>query len=405
MANTLTTENKAFIKSHLVDRHHTNTLKWDALQERFGNPDLLPLWVADMEFKTAQPVRDALIARVQEGVFGYSFIPDSYKEAFINWQQDRHGITVKPEWLRFDNGVVNSLYAMVNWLTKPGDPVLIFQPVYYPFANAVTDTHRELISCNLLNTPQGWQVDHEALHTIIRDRKPKLAIWCSPHNPVGRVWQPEELEAVLTPLVDAGIPVVSDEIHEDFEIGDTPFTSVLSVANGRFQEHVIVLNAPSKTFNLATLLHSHVIIPNSAWRKDYDDFIKTIHQTEPSLLGVVAGEAAYRQGTPWLDQIIAIIRYNDSQVRHILHHGAPQIHLQPLEGTYLLYVDLGSYIPADKIKDFVQNHCHLAVDYGAWFSPQTPTFIRLNLATDPQLVARAAHQIVTALQETVPQAL
>ncbi|MFT8338292.1 MalY/PatB family protein [Schleiferilactobacillus harbinensis] len=401
MAIELTPENKAFIKTHLVDRHHTNTLKWDALDDRFGNPDLLPLWVADMEFKTAQPVRDALVKRVEEGVFGYSYIPDSYKAAFIDWQRDRHGITVKPEWLRFDTGVVNSLYGLVNWLTEPGDPVLIFQPVYYPFANAVTDTHRKLISCNLLDTPQGWQVDYEALHKIITEDKPKLVIWCSPHNPVGRIWKPEELETILTPLVANGIPVISDEIHEDFEIGEQPFTSVLDVADGRFRDGVIVVNAPSKTFNLATLLHSHVIIPNAAWRKDYDSFIKSIHQTEPSLLGVVAGEAAYRYGTAWLDQILQIIRYNDGQVRKILRQ-APGVKLHPLEGTYLLYVDLGQYIPADKIRDFVQNHCHLAVDYGAWFSPQTPTFIRLNLATDPAIVARAANQIVTALQETVP---
>lgn len=400
MPRTLTAENKEFIRTHLVDRHRTNTLKWDALQTRFGDPNLLPLWVADMEFKTPLAVRQALADRVVEGVFGYSYIPDSYKEAFITWQQVHHHNKVQPEWLRFDNGVVNSLYGLVNWLTAPGDPILIFQPVYYPFANAVTDTGRRLISCDLQCTETGWQVDQSALRRIIARDKPKLVIWCSPHNPVGRVWTPAELTDVLTPLTEAGIPVISDEIHQDFEIGTTPFTSVLDVAGGRFRDRVIVVNAPSKTFNLATLLHSHVIIPNPAWRQDYDRFIKSIHQTEPSLLGVVAGEAAYRHGAPWLDQIRQIIRYNDSQVRTILS-AAPQVRIPPLEGTYLLYLDLGGYIPADQIRPFVQHRCHLAVDYGVWFSPATPTYIRLNLATAPATVAQAAGQILTALQAAV----
>lgn len=248
MSTSLTPELEAFIAAHLVDRTNTNSLKWDALQERFGNPDLLPLWVADSEFKTPQAVRTALQKQVEHGVFGYSIAPEHYFDTFNNWQRHRHHIDLKPEWLRFDTGVVNSIYAMVNWLTKPGDAVLIMEPVYYPFINAIKDNNRELVSVDLKLMQEGWQIDFEKFEATVRTGKIKLFILCSPHNPVGRIWSEQELDHILDICRRYGVRVVADEIHQDFEVGTQKFQSVLTVAGDKYQDDVIVLNAPIENF-------------------------------------------------------------------------------------------------------------------------------------------------------------
>ncbi|WP_225420379.1 MalY/PatB family protein [Lapidilactobacillus bayanensis] len=393
----LTPSLQEFIQDHLVDRQHTDSLKWDALAERFGDPSLLPLWVADMEFKTPLAVRQALIQQVEHGVFGYSLVPDQYINTFIAWQQKRHQVTLQADWLRFDQGVVNSLYAMVNWLTKLNDQVLIMTPVYYPFINSIKDNHRQVVSVDLIAGDNGWQIDFDRFEAVLSQGQIKLFILCSPHNPVGRIWTATELEQILALCHRYHVPVVADEIHQDFEIGSQKFTSVLTIANGRYQNEVVVLNAPSKTFNLASLLNSHVIIPNPEWRQQYDTFIKTIHQTENSLLGQIAGQAAYEFGGPWLDQLLQVIRYNYQTLTNTLADHCPEIQVSTLEGTYLSYLNLAPLIAADHIQDFVQRQCGLAVDYGRWFSPRTPTYIRLNLATDPAIVATAAEHLATQL--------
>ncbi|MCU6391806.1 aminotransferase class I/II-fold pyridoxal phosphate-dependent enzyme, partial [Enterobacter quasiroggenkampii] len=193
----LPTDIATFVDTHLVDRHNSNAVKWDGLKEEFGRADLLPMWIADTEFKAPQAVLDALTARVKEGTFGYSIRPQSYYEAFINWQKERHGITVEPEWFRFVVAVVNSLYAMVNWLTEPGDPVLIMQPVYYPFRNAINDLGRKVVSVDLQLTADGWRMDFDQLEKALAGNEIKAMILCSPHNPVGRIWTRGELERLF----------------------------------------------------------------------------------------------------------------------------------------------------------------------------------------------------------------
>lgn len=395
----LPTDIATFVDTHLVDRHNSNAVKWDGLKEEFGRADLLPMWIADTEFKAPQAVLDALTARVKEGTFGYSIRPQSYYEAFINWQKERHGITVEPEWMRFGVGVVKSLYAMVNWLTEPGDPVLIMQPVYYPFMNAINDLGRKVVSVDLQLTADGWRMDFDQLEKALAANEIKAMILCSPHNPVGRIWTRDELEQLFAITSRYDVTVVSDEIHGDLEVSGPKFTSALQVAEGKARKKLVVLNAPSKTFNLAALLNSHIIIPDQALRTSYDAFIKQLHPVDTSLMGQVAGEAAYRHGAAWLDQVLQVVRYNYRQLQACLAAAAPQATLADLQGTYLAYVDIGAYVAPSQIKDFVEGVCGLAVDYGAWFSPQTATYIRLNLATDPKLVAEAINRLTTHLAQ------
>ncbi|TLQ20030.1 pyridoxal phosphate-dependent aminotransferase [Lactiplantibacillus plantarum] len=394
-------EQAAFIKKYATTRQHTDSLKWDALQARYGNPDLLAMWVADMEFKVPEQVTQALQERVAHGIYGYSITPDRSYQAFIDWEQARHGLTLKHDWIRFGSGVVNSLYALVNILTQPGDGVLILTPVYYPFFNAVRDNHRQLVTSELRNDRGHYTIDFEDVEQQIKANEVRLFIQCSPHNPVGRIWSEDEETRLLALCEQYHVLVISDEIHQDLEIDRTnhPFKSALTVANGRFSNRVIVVNAPSKTFNLAALLNSHLVIPNPKLRQRYDAQIGRFSQTEISVLGQVAGQTAYESGAAWLDQILAIVRDNYHYLCTTFAAHAPKLVLADLQGTYLTWLDLRAYVQPAATKAFIQDQCQLAVDFGEWFSPDDQGFVRLNLATNPQNVREAAQRIVTCLSQ------
>ncbi|AVK63609.1 aminotransferase [Lactobacillus sp. CBA3606] len=391
----------AFIAQYATNRLNTNSLKWDALAERYGDKDLIAMWVADMEFKVPTAVTDALTARVAHGIYGYSYTPDSYYEAFFNWEQDRHGLTLQKDWLRFGTGVVNSLYALVNTYTQPGDGVLILTPVYYPFFNAIQDNHRQLVTSELTNTAGHYTIDFDDVERKIKANEVRLFIQCSPHNPVGRIWTVAEETRLLALCEQYHVLVISDEIHQDIEIDpdDHPFVSALTVADGRFADRVIVVNSPSKTFNVACLLNSHVIIPNDVLRQQYDAFNTRNNQTEVNVLGQTAGEAAYRSGAAWLDQILAIVRANYHYLRTELAAHAPKIVVAELQGTYLTWLDIRGYIAPEYTREFIQAKCGLAVDFGEWFSANDQGFVRLNLATDPKYVQRAVQNIITCLDQ------
>lgn len=387
-----------FLAEFRVNRKNTNSVKWDNLKEQYGDDQLLPLWVADMDFKSPKAVTDALVARVQHGVFGYSTIPDSYYDAFFEWQQTHYGIEMHKEWMRFGTGVVNSLYQLVDLMTEPGDNVLVQTPVYYPFYSAIEDNQRRVIRTPLKHENNQYEMDFEALERDIKENHVKLLIQCSPHNPVGRVWTESELTQLLELCRENHVMVISDEIHQDLIVGNKPFISALSIDDGRYRDNMVVVNAPSKTFNLAALQNSHIIIPNSQLRAKYDKLVKHLNKPEGSLMGRVAGEAAYRSGAIWLDEILSIVRTNYLEVSHQLVSKFPEIKISELEGTYLMWIDLSAYVRADRMKEFMQKECGLAVDYGQWFSEETPGFIRMNLATDLGTVKIAVDQLLKGLK-------
>ncbi|MFC6200932.1 MalY/PatB family protein [Lactiplantibacillus nangangensis] len=391
----------AFIEKYATNRLNTNSLKWDALDERYGNKDLIAMWVADMEFKVPEQVTQALTERVAHGVYGYSFTPDSYYDAFFNWEEQRHGLTLKKDWIRFGTGVVNSLYALVNAYTQPGDGVLILTPVYYPFFNAVQDNHRQLVTSELRNDHGSYSIDFDDVEAKIKANEVRLFIQCSPHNPVGHVWTEAEETKLLALCEQYHVLVVSDEIHQDLEIDpeNHPFISALTVANQRFADNVIVLNSPSKTFNVACLLNSHVIIPNATLRQRYDDYSQMTNQTETNILGQTAGEAAYKYGAEWLDQILEIVRDNYHYLTTELAAHAPKIVVADLQGTYLTWLDIRPYVKPEYTREFIQDKCGLAVDFGEWFSANDKGFVRLNLATDPKYVHQAVQNICRCLDE------
>ena len=387
-------QKEKFLKEYLVERKGTYSLKWDALDKRFGNADLISMWVADMEIKAPKEVIEALKERCEHGVFGYSYVSDEYYNSVINWLKEKHNYEIKKEWLRFTNGVVTAIYCFVNIFTKVDDAVLILTPVYYPFHNAVKDNNRKLITCDLKNTDGYFTIDYEEVEKKIVENKVKLFIQCSPHNPAGRVWKEEELARILEICKKHNVLVISDEIHQDITMKGYKHIPSAIVANGKYADNLITVSAASKTFNLAGLIHSNIIISNDELRKKYDKEIKKINQTEINILGMLATQVAYEKGSEWLENVKEIIEDNFNYLKTELNKHIPEITITNLEGTYLVFLDLRKIIPIDKVKEFIQDKCNLAIDFGEWFGASFKGFIRINLATDPEIVKKAVESII-----------
>ena len=388
-------QKEKFLKEYLVERKGTYSLKWDALDKRFGNADLISMWVADMEIKTPKEVIEALKERCEHGVFGYSYVSDEYYNSVINWLKEKHNYEIKKEWLRFTNGVVTAIYCFVNIFTKVDDAILILTPVYYPFHNAVKDNNRKLITCDLKNTDGYFTIDYDEVEKKIVENNVKLFIQCSPHNPAGRVWKEEELAKILEICKKHNVLVISDEIHQDIIMKGYKHIPSAIVANGKYADNLITVSAASKTFNLAGLIHSNIIISNAELRKKYDEEIKKINQTEISILGMLATQVAYEKGSEWLENVKEIIEDNFNYLKTELNKHIPEITITNLEGTYLVFLDLRKIIPIDKVKEFIQDKCNLAIDFGEWFGANFKGFIRINLATDPQIVKKAVENIIS----------
>lgn len=388
-----------FLKENCPDRHGTNCTKWDILSAKYQDPDLISMWVADMDFKAPVKVTDALRKKVDFGIYGYSLTPDSYYQSFINWEKERHGWDVKREWIRFAPGVVTGIFWCIHILTKPGDAAIIHMPVYYPFHHAIEDIGRKLVYSELIHIKGTYTIDFEDFEKKIIDNNVKVYILCSPHNPVGRVWTGDELRRLLEICRRHRVTVISDEIHHDLIIGDRPHIPAASVGNGTYADMVITLTAASKTFNLAGMKNSFVIIPGEALRKKFDGLVVNLHEDTGNMLGYYATEAAYTHGQEWLDTVITIIRDNYEYAARRIREELPKAVLSPLEGTYLAWLDLSGYLgKADEsgMKDFVQEKARLAVDYGQWFGAGGLGFIRLNLATTPEWVEKAIDGLVNA---------
>ena len=388
-------QKEKFLKEYLVERKGTYSLKWDALDKRFGNANLTSMWVADMEIKAPKEVIEALKERCEHGVFGYSYVSDEYYNSVINWLKEKHNYEIKKEWLRFTNGVVTAIYCFVNIFTKVDDAVLILTPVYYPFHNAVKDNNRKLITCDLKNTDGYFTIDYEEVEKKIVENNVKLFIQCSPHNPAGRVWKEEELAKILEICKKHNVLVISDEIHQDIIMKGYKHIPSAIVANGKYADNLITISAASKTFNLAGLIHSNIIISNDELRKKYDKEIKKINQTEINILGMLATQVAYEKGSEWLENVKEIIEDNFNYLKTELNKHIPEITITNLEGTYLVFLDLRKIIPIDKVKEFIQDKCNLAIDFGEWFGASFKGFIRINLATDPEIVKKAVKNIIT----------
>lgn len=388
-----------FLKENCPDRHGTNCSKWDILQNKYGEANLVSMWVADMDFKAPKEVIETLQKKIEFGVFGYSLTREEYYSAFINWEKENHSWEIKKDWIRFTPGVVTGIFWCINMLTNKGDGVIINMPVYYPFHNAIKDLDRTLVYSQLINNEGKYTIDFEDFEKKIVENNVKLYILCSPHNPVGRVWTEEELDKLLSICKKYNVIVISDEIHHDLILWNNKHIPSGVVSNGKYSDMIITLTAASKTFNLAGMKNSFVIIPGEELRNKFDEYIKILHEDTGNMLGYYAVEAAYTYGKEWLKTVLEIIQDNYNYLKERLNKELPLAILTPLEGTYLAWLDLSAYtgkVKEEGMKSFVQEKARLAVDYGDWFGNGGEGFIRLNLATTPEYVKKAVDGLVRA---------
>lgn len=383
-----------FIDRYYTERKGSNSLKWDLVDERFEGNNLLPLWVADMDFKVADAITEAFQARLDHGVYGYSLVPETYYSAYKKWMSERFNFDIESEWLRFTPGIVQALYYFMYIYTQPKDAVVILTPVYYPFHNAVQDTGRQLVTVDLINEQNNYRIDFDGFEQAIIEHDVKVFIHCSPHNPAGRVWSEEEHIRLFEICERHDVLIISDEIHQDFTYGDVKHWPSATVSNGKFKHRIITANAASKSFNLAALAHSNIVIPNPDLRQQYDDYAAKMIQTEANLFGVMATQAAYSGGADWLEGVKAVILDNYHQAKDRLLTALPDVTISPMQGTYLMFIDLNPILKGHDIVEFMQSSCGVAIDYGEWFGTGYEGYIRLNLATKYEYVEQAIEAII-----------
>ena len=382
----------------LPDRGGTDSLKWDALAETFGREDLLPLWVADMDFKTPLCVREALHRAVDHGAFGYYKTPRRFHDSILAWEETRHGTRWERDWIRTTNGVVSGLFHLVQAVTEPGDGILLLTPVYYPFFKVIRGTGRRPVFCPLREEAGFYTVDMDEFEKTIRAESPAFFLLCSPHNPVGRVWTRDELAAMTDCCCRYGVQMISDEIHHDLILPGHTHLSAAALWEG--QGKPITFFSASKTFNLAGMKSSVLMIPDEGMRKRFDDFEAALGGGGCSTLDYVAVTAAFEGGGPWLDALLKEIEGNFRLMQEALSPFEGAV-VSPLEGTYLLWVDLGGVTKPDRLKDLIEETCRIAPDYGHWFYPggkDTGAHIRLNLAAPRQTIETAARRLVHGIR-------
>lgn len=382
----------------VVDRTHTDCLKFDAAVRRGRPADVLPLWVADMDFPTAPAIIDALQQRVRHGIFGYSEAdPDRYHAVLDHWFTKRHGWHIEKDWLVQTPGVVFALATAVKAFTKPGDTVLLQQPVYYPFSEVIVDNRRKRVSSDLVLKDGHYEIDFADVEQKIVDNDVKLFLLCSPHNPVGRVWTRDELTRLGDICLRHHVIVVADEIHEDFVWpGHThlPFASL----GEAYAQQAIVCTSPSKTFNIAGLQVSNIFIANPDLRIRFKKEIDRAGYSQLNTLGLTASEAAYTAGEPWLDELKRYIKGNIDFLAAYTADHLPQLTLIQPEGTYLLWLDFRQLgLSEPEREDLLLHRAKLWLDSGAIFGKVGAGFERINVACPRSTLEQALTQLQHAI--------
>lgn len=383
-----------------IDRMQSASEKWDSREKLFGAPDALPLWVADMDFAAPQEVLDAMHKRVDHGVFGYTFRTPAYFDSVVNWMRDRHDWNIEREWITFTPGVVPALAFAVEAFTQPGDKVAIQTPVYPPFYNVVRENGRELVTNPLRVTEDNdYEMDFDDLELKLADGV-KMLILCSPHNPIGRIWSRADLEKLAELCLKHEVLVIADEIHADliFEPkSHIPFASVSEAA----RDNCIVCTAPSKTFNLAGLSVSNIVIPSDSLRLSFERTVAKMHGLGSiNTLGATATEAAYTHGGEWLDELLVYVRGNMEYVHTEIAEHLPELSVKLPEATYLLWIDFrGLGLNAEELMQFLLHKAGIALNDGTMFGVEAAGFMRMNVACSRAIIEQAMEQLKAAVVE------
>lgn len=382
----------------IIDRKNTDCLKYDFAKRRGMPEDVLPLWVADMDFKTSSYVEDALAERARHGIFGYSESQTLYFEIVRDWMKRHHDWEVKEPWLIKTPGVVFALAMAVKAYTEPGDGVLIQSPVYYPFSEVIEDNGRRIVSNTLvLGEDHKYHIDFEDFERQIKENQIKLFFLCNPHNPVGRVWTTEELTRLGDICLKYQVTVVSDEIHSDFIFRGRH--QVFADLKREYADITVTCTAPSKTFNLAGLLLSNIFISNRELRHKFRQQVNAAGISQLSPFGLVACETAYTQGEEWYQAMLAYVAENIAFTKEYVEKHLPGVEMVEHEGTYLVWLDFRKTgLSVEELEDLIVNRAKLWLDSGKIFGKSGEGFQRINVACPRQILEEALHRIREQLQ-------
>lgn len=380
-----------------VNRRGTSCLKYDFGMKRKGRDDLLPLWVADMDFRLPDEILDEFHARIDHGIFGYTDPDDAYFEAINRWFSAHHGYTVDPDTVTVGCGVVYGLATGVKAFTEPGDAVLIQQPVYYPFREVIEDNGRRFVNNQLHYESGRYTVDYSDFEQKIIDNNVKAFILCNPHNPVGRVWTREELEKMGDICLKHNVIIMDDEIHCDFVYPGYKTTSFMTL-DEKYRSNLVLYTSPSKTFNVAGFQPANIIIPNGELRKKYRHANCAAGYSQGNIMGMTAVKAAYTKGDEWVKELLAYINGNMEYVRGFVKENFPKAYFVEPEGTYLLWIDFSGYgFTDEELEHIMVEEAKLWLDSGKVFGPATAQFERFNIACPRSTVQQAMCQLKDAL--------
>ncbi len=383
----------------VVDRKNTHCLKYDFAKKRNMPEDLLPLWVADMDFKVSSYIQEALLQQVEHGIFGYSEVQEEYFKALRNWMKSRHRWDIESDWLIKTPGVVFALAMAVKAFTREGDGVLIQQPVYYPFSEVIVDNGRKIVSNTLKQDEMGkYQIDFEDLEEKIVRENIQLFFLCNPHNPVGRVWSREELEHLGDICYRHHVIVVSDEIHGDFVFKGRHH--VFASLKEEYKEICIVATSPSKTFNMAGLQVSNIFIPNPELRRRFQKQVDAAGYSQLNVMGLVAAKAAYENGGEWYEGMREYIRENIVYAKQFIEERMPGVRLVENEGTYLLWLDFRDLrLSESELETLIVKKAKLWLDSGRIFGDAGKGFQRINVACPRKTLTEALTRLEHAVKE------
>ena len=381
----------------LIDRNGTHSVKWDHFDMKGEVEGMIPMSIADMDFKAPGFITEALARRVEHGVFGYTVVPGSYYEALEKWFEKRFGWVVRREWIRFSPGVIPALNFCVQAFTEPGDKVVIQPPVYHPFRAAISNNGRVVVNNPLKLEGGRYRMDLDGLKGLL-DSRTKMIILASPHNPVGRVWAKDELKALVDICAENNILIVSDEIHADLVMPGYRHIPTASVSE-EAARITITCTSPSKTFNVAELHVANIIIPDRALFERFDLALMKAGLNRPNIMGLCAAEAAYTNGEKWVEELVPYLHKNYLAMKEFFTKNLPVVKSGEMEGTYLGWLDFNGFgLPDSKVEEILLTKARVAMTPGRIFGPGGEGFYRMNLACPRAVVEEALRRIGAAFR-------
>ena len=384
----------------VIERRGTDSVKYDCGMKYAGRDDLLPMWVADMDFRAPDEVIEALKNRADHGIFGYTEYGGDYIEAVQSWFRRHHGWEPEKNWNTITPGVVYAISLAVRTFTEPGDAVIIQEPVYYPFRSVIEKNGRVCVNSPLVegnSAGSRWQMDFDGFEIAVKENDVKMYILCNPHNPVGRVWEEPELRRIADICIENGVMVVSDEIHCDFIYPGNTFTSYARLGE-KYLDNTVICTSPSKTFNLAGLQIANIFIPDKSLRHAYRKANSAAGFGEGNTLGLEAAKAAYRYGDEWLSELMIYLKGNLEFMKSYVADNIPGVRVIEPEGTYLVWTDFSGVADTEEeLLEIVRDGARLWLDEGSMFAKDTYLFERFNIACPRSVLETALDRLKDAV--------